>query len=305
LVKGEKTKGMIDSGANISIAKREIAEKLGVKIRTVTEKIKIQFGKEGARSEAIGYANFGELIGDVAIVDDASDTLIHIKNFTDKGMRVVFDGDKVQIVDAEGEIVIQGQCDESQLYYIDIEEAMRISIDYGNKKRKRHEVKETGETAERKVMGLSSSRVIIKQVEEKEADSIWGIEEEEEYKSEEDVEEGNDENTQNEQEDSTERIDRSGEQQDEPKEIRSVRRTRKSTRGERVTIEQQRYIWKLHRQCNHMSENVMCESIQQWGGIPEWVTTAIIHKVFKRQHCIACEIAKRRTLATTTNRVRN
>jgi len=143
------------------------------------------------------------LIGDVAIVEDASDTLIHIKTFTDKGMRVVFDGDKVQIVDEEGEIVIQGQCDESQLYYIDIEEAMRISIDYGNKKRKRHEVKETGETAERKVMGLSSSRVIIKQVEEKEADSIWGIEEEEEYKSEEDVDEGNDENTQNEQDDST------------------------------------------------------------------------------------------------------
>lgn len=45
-----------------------------------------------------------------------------------------------------------------------------------------------------------------------------------------------------------------------------------------------------------MSENVMCKSIQQWGGIPEWVTTAIIHKVFKRQHCVACEIAKRKTL---------
>jgi hypothetical protein len=80
---------MIDSGANISIAKRELAERLGVMIRTVKEKIRIQFGKEGARSEAIGYANFGDLIGDVAIVEDASDTLIHIKTFTDKGMRVV------------------------------------------------------------------------------------------------------------------------------------------------------------------------------------------------------------------------
>ena len=33
---------MIDSGANISIAKRELAEKMGVMIRKVKEKIKIQ-----------------------------------------------------------------------------------------------------------------------------------------------------------------------------------------------------------------------------------------------------------------------
>lgn len=280
---------MIDSGANISIAKRELAEKMGVTIRKVKEKIKIQFGKEGARSEAIGYANFGELIGDVAIVEDASDTLIHIKTFTDKGMRVVFDGDKVQIVDEEGEIVIQGQCDESQLYYIDIEEAMRISIEYGHKKRKKQEAIETGEI-DRKVMGLSSSRT--KAAEEKEKESIWGIEEEEKYESEEgeEVEEGGVSDKNNQEQEVTERSEQQGEKE------KSRTRKRKSTRGERVSIEQQRYIWKLHRQCNHMSENVMCESIQQWGGIPEWVTTAIIHKVFKRQHCIACEIAKRKTL---------
>ena len=153
---------MIDSGANISIAKRELAERMGVMIRTAKEKIRIQFGKEGARSEAIGYANFGDLIGDVAIVEDASDTLIHIKTFTDKGMRVVFEGDKVKIIDEDGEMVIQGQCDESQLYYIDIEEAMRISIEYGQKKRKRQQAGETGQK-ERTVMGLSSSRAIINQ----------------------------------------------------------------------------------------------------------------------------------------------
>ena len=31
-------------------------------------------------------------------------------------------------------------------------------------------------------------------------------------------------------------------------------------------------------------------------GTPTWMTTALIHRVFKRQHCIACEISKRRTL---------
>ena len=132
-------RGMMDSGANISIARRELAEKMGVKIIEYDETVSIQFGKEGARSEAIGYANFGELIGDIAIVNDASDTLIHIKTFTDKGMRVVFDRDIVQIVDEEGIIVIQGKCDESQLYYIDIEEAMKISIEYGKRKRQRKE----------------------------------------------------------------------------------------------------------------------------------------------------------------------
>jgi len=149
---------MIDSGANISIAKRELAERLGVMIRTVKEKIRIQFGKEGARSEAIGYANFGDLIGDVAIVEDASDTLIHIKTFTDKGMRVVFEGDKVKIIDEDGEMVIQGQCDESQLYYIDIEEAMRISIEYGQAE----EEKETASKGDRADRKDSDGSVIVK-----------------------------------------------------------------------------------------------------------------------------------------------
>ena len=222
---------MIDSGANISIAKRELAERMGVMIRTAKEKIRIQFGKEGARSEAIGYANFGDLIGDVAIVEDASDTLIHIKTFTDKGMRVVFEGDKVKIIDEDGEMVIQGQCDESQLYYIDIEEAMRISIEYGQKKRKRKQARQT----ERTVMGLSAPRAIIKSGEEKEKESIWGIEEEEtkESEGEEEVNEGeaSDKNYQ-EQGDSVDVTNRS-EQQVEEKE-KSRTRKRKSIRGERV-----------------------------------------------------------------------
>ena len=79
-----------------------------------------------AREKQLWRTRQQELIGDIAIVNDASDTLIHIKTFTDKGMRVVFDRDIVQIVDEERIIVIQGKCDESQLYLVDIEEALKI-----------------------------------------------------------------------------------------------------------------------------------------------------------------------------------
>jgi len=293
-----ETRGMMDSGANISIARRELAEKMGVKIIEYEEAVSIQFGKEGARSEAIGYANFGELIGDIAIVNDASDTLIHIKTFTDKGMRVVFDRDIVQIVDEEGITVIEGKCDESQLYYIDIEEAMKISIEYEKRKRKREEtnVREENRQERDKTKSKVYTNVVEKEYARKRQKGI-AVVVESDYESEEEEEDRELKDDKQEKEKEKDQDEETSiNEESKGKEERGQDRRRRSVRGEKVPIEYQRYVWQLHRQCNHMSENVMCESIQQWGGLPTWMTTVLIHRVFKRQHCIACEISKRRTL---------
>ena len=262
-----ETRGMMDSGANISIARRELAEKMGVKIIEYEEAVSIQFGKEGARSEAIGYANFGELIGDIAIVNDASDTLIHIKTFTDKGMRVVFDRDIVQIVDEEGITVIEGKCDESQLYYIDIEEAMKISIEYEKRKRKREEtnVREENRQERDKTKSKVYTNVVEKEYARKRQKGI-AVVVESDYESEEEEEDREVKDDKQEKEkEKDQNEETSTNEESKGKEERGQDRRRRSVRGEKVPIEYQRYVWQLHRQCNHMSENVMCESIQQWG----------------------------------------
>ena len=96
-------KGMIDSGANISIARKSLAENMGLEIKQYQKRVVIQFGKEGAKSVAKGYANFGELLGDIAIVEDAHETLIKMDTFTDRGMVVEFQGDKVRIKEQNGD----------------------------------------------------------------------------------------------------------------------------------------------------------------------------------------------------------
>ena len=128
-MKAYMVKGMVDSGANISIAKREVAERLGVDIKQYKdEKVNIQFGKEGATSRVIGYGNFGEILENITIVEDANDTLINMEVFTSKGMTVVFDRETVKVYD-KGNVIIEGKCDEENLYYIYIVEAMKISLE--------------------------------------------------------------------------------------------------------------------------------------------------------------------------------
>ena len=121
---------MIDSGANISIARKSLAENMGLEIKQYQKRVVIQFGKEGAKSVAKGYANFGELLGDIAIVEDAHETLIKMDTFTDRGMVVEFQGDKVRIKEQNGDVLYVGKKDnENKLYYVDIEGIMKVKRD--------------------------------------------------------------------------------------------------------------------------------------------------------------------------------
>ena len=92
LVKGEEgIRGLLDSGANITMSQfgRQLAEKYNRSIVQREGTMRIQFGKEGAVSEAEGYADFGTLLGKIDIVKDAQETLIQVAQFTDQGYKVV------------------------------------------------------------------------------------------------------------------------------------------------------------------------------------------------------------------------
>ena len=88
--KGRSTIGVADTGCNQSICPRWLADKYHIPILPCKRKTVITFGKETASSEVIGYAYFGDLLGDIAIVEDASDILIQMDHFTDRGMEVLF-----------------------------------------------------------------------------------------------------------------------------------------------------------------------------------------------------------------------
>ena len=80
-----KTRAMIDSGANVNVTKKEIAEKYDIEITQTREQDSVQFGKKGSKSKIKGYGNFGHMIGQAAIVEDINETIIHAGTFTDKG----------------------------------------------------------------------------------------------------------------------------------------------------------------------------------------------------------------------------
>ena len=68
LVKGEEEiRGLLDSGANITMSQFgiQLAEKYNRPIMQREGTMRIQFGKEGAVSEAEGYADFGTLLGKI------------------------------------------------------------------------------------------------------------------------------------------------------------------------------------------------------------------------------------------------
>ncbi len=83
----------VDSGASISITYPEIVAQLGLEVRSYMTPLKIYFGKARVESIAVGYAYFGDILGDIAIVEDASATLIMLHQFTGRGYTVTFDHD--------------------------------------------------------------------------------------------------------------------------------------------------------------------------------------------------------------------
>ena len=227
MTEDSKDRAIVDSGANVTVTSRQVADKYGVKVRKNTGGGCVQFGKKGSRSNIVGYGTFGKLIREAVIIEDGNDTLITVGAFVDQGMEVIFDEEKVYLREKqEGKIVCTGERDkDSGLYYMDMKELMRD----------REDETETGANNQYKINGATEERKDGK---------------------------------------------------------------RKRQKGERILRSQQEYIIHLHERMNHISSNTMCETVRAgaWEGVPEWMTVVMIEKVMNKLHCIACEIAKRKTL---------
>jgi len=78
-----------DSGANISCTNTQTAQKHGLAIRKWSQPFPITFANN-TKTTCTEYANFGPVIGKVAIVPNAPDTLLSVAALTERGFEVRF-----------------------------------------------------------------------------------------------------------------------------------------------------------------------------------------------------------------------
>ena len=81
--------GVMDSGANVSITNPKIVAKFNLTPQQWERSFHIIFGN-GGRFACTHYADFGPILGRIAIVDEAPDTLLSIAVLTDRGFEVRF-----------------------------------------------------------------------------------------------------------------------------------------------------------------------------------------------------------------------
>jgi len=81
--------GVVDSGANISVTNLAVAKKFNLPILIWSQPFHIMFANK-SRFLCTQYADFGPVLGKVAIVDSAPDTLISVAVLTKRGFDVHF-----------------------------------------------------------------------------------------------------------------------------------------------------------------------------------------------------------------------
>jgi hypothetical protein len=114
--------GVMDSGANISITNPDVVTKFNLQPQRWDQPFHIKFGN-GSRFFCTHFAYFGPILGRVAIVDEAPDTLVSIAVLTARGFEVRFleHGQGVGIF-KDKELLYHGpQNSETLLWHIDIQ----------------------------------------------------------------------------------------------------------------------------------------------------------------------------------------
>jgi hypothetical protein len=77
------------------------------------------------------FVDFGPIIGTVAIVDNAPDTLLSVYALANKGLSITFASDRVSIHrgDHTGDLLYTGKPDsDTHLYYLDMDAIMQCSV---------------------------------------------------------------------------------------------------------------------------------------------------------------------------------
>jgi hypothetical protein len=121
----------MDSGANISITNPQIVAKINLTPQRWERSFHINFGN-GGRFACTHYADFGPILGRIAIVDEAPDTLLSIAVLTDRGYEVRFlaEGQGVHIY-SKGQLLLKGpQHPHTKLFHIDIQSLIHPPPDY-------------------------------------------------------------------------------------------------------------------------------------------------------------------------------
>ena len=80
---------MTNSGANISVTNPATVRALGLQTQPCTKPFRIIFANASS-TICTHCANFGSIIGKVAIVDRASDTLLSISSLAARGCKIRF-----------------------------------------------------------------------------------------------------------------------------------------------------------------------------------------------------------------------
>ena len=118
---GVDTSGIADSGANINVTNQKIAAYYDLDLKLWEKPFQISFGNN-SKFRCTHYADFGPILGRVAIVDDAPDTLISVAVLTSRGFQVNFmpNGQGIGIY-FNNQLIYRGDQDNrSRLFTIDI-----------------------------------------------------------------------------------------------------------------------------------------------------------------------------------------
>lgn len=271
----ERETGMLDSGANIAITSREVADSLGLTIYQRRYPISIEYGKVGIMSEATHYVYMGPIIQEVNIVEGAIGTLITLNNFTARGWSVVFTDGLAEIIHQSGAVLFTcEQDDDMRLWNFDI----------------------------RKIMALPSIETIVKEHQEQEmflnqryrhgrvqARVYY------EYELEDHVEDDNEDESDSEQ-DNSGRQNRQWKFWEKEEPIRQKRTSRRTRRS--MSKDQIKFVADMHRTNGHMSEGQMKQLVigQGMRGLPSWLTSQHVSDVFAKLRCLPCELARMRRL---------
>jgi hypothetical protein len=124
--------GVMDSGANVSVTNPLTVHKFNLSPQRWERPFHIIFGN-GARFHCTHYAHFGPILGKVAIVDGAPDTLLSIAVLTARGFKVRFlpSGQGVGIYKDQKLLFHGPQHEESRLFHIDIQSLIHPPTEIG------------------------------------------------------------------------------------------------------------------------------------------------------------------------------
>jgi hypothetical protein len=117
-----------DSGANISVTNPSIAQHFELTPQLWVKPFDIRFGNNSV-FKCTHYVDFGAVLGKVAIVDDAPDTLISIASLAERGIETRFNRDLDVGLFLNDQLLYRGrQNPRTRLYEINLSALASLSL---------------------------------------------------------------------------------------------------------------------------------------------------------------------------------